>query len=92
MLLPVAPSSTRNYEYAMFAFGVPFYLLMNVKFVGPITFILAQAAAAVLCDYIARDSQAHRHGGAVECGEGGDDKDKQKAENGFAPDATRATR
>jgi len=28
---------------------------MSVRFIGPTTFILAQAAAAVLCDHIARD-------------------------------------
>jgi hypothetical protein len=44
----------RRNELALLSFGVPFYFLMNVPFLGPMAFILAQAAAAVLCDYVVR--------------------------------------
>ena len=73
----------RNYEPEVFAFGLPFYLLMNVKFFGPTTFILAQAAAAVLCDHIARDLEAKQHE-AAERSEGAVDGAKQKQDTASA--------
>lgn len=37
------PSASRRYELVIFLFGVPYYVLMNVKIIGPATFIVAQA-------------------------------------------------
>mmetsp|Transcript_9539 Transcript_9539/g.24270 ORF Transcript_9539/g.24270 Transcript_9539/m.24270 type:complete len:324 (-) Transcript_9539:253-1224(-) len=42
----------RRHELALLAFGLPFYYIMGLPFLGPLAYIVAQAAAAALCDEI----------------------------------------